>query len=300
MNSARLEVVHRRGDGLPVETQQLESARMEAKAGKNPLPTAMPGTDAISRLAWLVKMEGCVVPVASSRFRWYAGVRIVSERNLKRRNPELEQHQFRRVCQGQLRSTALFRLTRVRSVFRISYVNRVGEDPQRPAVPTGKTRLAKIRFRTVTTGTGQGNIERVGFLICDFLTVAKNAENGTTCPSGSLDVKHGSGTPDDRLAGSGRRDVVSSRPRRGDDLRKAVRRIERINRAKGISEFDRVQDDVGAGVIRIDSGLVAEQNVLARQAEHRKIAGKFRDVVLTDDDVCMRVRTADAGNRTLL
>jgi hypothetical protein len=65
---------------------------MEAKAGKNPLPTAMPGTDASSRLAWLVEMERRTVPVASSRFDSARGVRIVSERNLGLRNPELEQH----------------------------------------------------------------------------------------------------------------------------------------------------------------------------------------------------------------
>ena len=61
------------------------------------------------------------------------------------------------------------------------YIDRVREDPERPAAPTGEARLAQVGFRPVTSGTRDGKIERLRFLTRDFAAVAKNADHCRVC-----------------------------------------------------------------------------------------------------------------------
>ena len=53
-------------------------------------------------------------------------------------------------------------------------------------------------------------------------------------------------------------------------------------------------------MIGIDAGLIIEQRVLARETEDGKVARKFQEATLADDDVGVRVGAAYAGNRALL
>src|SRR5579864_1953689 len=170
------------------------------------------------------------------------------------------------------------------------YIDRVREDPERPATPTGEARLAQVGFRPVTSGTRDGKIERLRFLTRDFVAVAKNTDFCRVCNWRKFDVQDFAFSPRNRVArsrGSGRG---------GDGLRESLRGRQGVHRAKGVPGLDCLQNLVGSCFVGILAWHIVHQNVLPSEAENRKITWEVGDAEAIEQEIRVGIGAADAGH----